>query len=186
MLRCNTSAYKRLQELLPCKCNYITHATKQRTRLYSGFSSDCTPLKCPRYQTYTIGHNTTRATLEGIHASGRAPPVPDTTATPRHCADQHRPSIIIRYIRGCRGAPCYGSMPAAAGQRLHPSIWQGSTRRGLNAFHARRLEILHRVSGQGGRSGALHPAGQSSGRSNGGRRGTIGGYRRISFRAVAR
>jgi hypothetical protein len=39
-------------------------------------------------------------------------------------------------------------------------------RRGLDASHARRLAIWHRVSGQGapGQSGTLHPAGQSSGR----------------------
>ena len=77
-------------------------------------------------------------------------------------------------------------MPAAAGQRLHLSIWQGSARRGLDASHARRLEVWHRVSGQGGHSGTLHPAEQSSSRGRGGRRGTIGGSRRISFRAFAR
>ena len=38
-------------------------------------------------------------------------------------------------------------------------------RRGLDVFHARRLAVWHRVSGQGGRSGTLHPAGQSSSRS---------------------
>ena len=32
-------------------------------------------------------------------------------------------------------------------------------RRGLDASHARRLEVWHRVSGQGWRSGTLHPAG---------------------------
>ena len=42
------------------------------------------------------------------------------------------------------------------GQRLHLSIWQGSARRGLDASHARRLEIWHRVSGQGGRAARNH------------------------------
>ena len=78
------------------QCNYTAHAPKHSTELYSDR---------PRYQTDTSGYNTTRATLEGIHAPGRAPPIPDTTATPGRCTGQHKPLIIIRYIRGCRGAP---------------------------------------------------------------------------------
>lgn len=68
----------------------------------------------------------------------------------RHTGTLYRsaqPPIIIMYIRR-------QTMPA---------------RRGLDASHARRLEVWHRVSGQGGRSGTLHPAGQSSSR------GTAGG-----------
>ena len=153
------------------------------------------PLNRLLYQNDTSGYNTTCATLDGIHAPGRAPPIPDTTATPGRCTGQHRPSIIIMYIRE-------QTMPAAAGQLLPcADHWQvlthcqqyrpgapaeGSARRGFDAFHARRLEAWHRDSGQGGRSGTLHPAGQSSNKGRGGRRGTIGGYRRISFRAFAR
>lgn len=83
------------------------------------------PFNRPRYQTNTSGYNTTCTTLERIHAPGRAQPIPDTTATPGRCTGQHRPPIIIRYIRG-------QTMPAAAGQRLH----------------------LHRVSGRGAAGGA--------------------------------
>ena len=54
----------------------------------------------PRYQTDTNGYNSTCDTLEGIHAPGRAQHIPDTTATPERCTGQHRPPIIIRYIRG--------------------------------------------------------------------------------------
>lgn len=67
-----------------------------------------------RHQTDTSGYNTTCDTLEGIHARGRAQPIPDTTATPGRCTGQHSPPIIIRYIRGCRGATCYESMPDSA------------------------------------------------------------------------
>lgn len=72
-------------------------------------------------------------------------------------------------------------MPAAAGQPLPcADRWQvlthcqqyrpgapaeGAARRDLGASHVQRLEVWHRVSGQGGRSGTLHPVGQSSGRS---------------------
>ena len=69
------------------------------------------PLSRPQYQTNTSGYNTTCATLEGIHAPGRTPQISNTTATPGRSAGQHRPLIIIRYIRG-------QTMPAAAGQRL--------------------------------------------------------------------
>ena len=146
------------------------------------------PFNRPRYQTDKSGYNTTCATLEGIHAPGRAQQIPDTTATPGRCTGQHRPHIIIRYIGG-------QTMPAAAGQLLpsadrwqvlhpaHPlmgqrlrlSIWQGSARRGLDTSHARRLAVWH------------HPPGGAAKRQErGGRRGTIGGSRRISFRAFAR
>ena len=47
------------------------------------------PFNRKRYQTDTSGYNTTCATLEGIHVPGRAPPIPDTTATPGRCTGQH-------------------------------------------------------------------------------------------------
>ena len=123
------------------------------------------PFNRPRCQTDTSGYNTTCATLERIHAPGRPQPIPDTTATPGRCAGQHRPPIIIRYIRG-------QTMPAAAGQRQHLSIWQGSARRGLDTSH-----VWHRVSSQGA------PSTRRGSPAAGARRagGTIGGFRRSSF-----
>ena len=75
-------------------------------------------------------------------------------------------------------------MPARRGQLLPcADRWQV-----LHPAHLLRGQRLHlcRVSGQGGRSGSIHPAGQSSSKGRGGRRGTIGGSRRTSFRAFAR
>ena len=72
------------------------------------------PLNRPRYQTDTSDYNAACDTLESIHAPGRAQPVPDATATPGRCTGQHRPPIIIMYIRRCRGVPCCGSMPDSA------------------------------------------------------------------------
>lgn len=66
--------------------------------------------------------------------------------------------IIIRYIR-MQGCACYGSMLDSAADR-RPCKPGG----GLYTSHARRLAVWHRVSGQAGRSSALHPAGQSSGK----------------------
>lgn len=85
-----------------------------------------------RYQTDASGYNTTCATLEGIPAPGRAPPIPDTTATPGRCTGQRRPPIIIRYIRG-------QTMPARRGLLL-PSAdrWQV-----LHPAHLLRGQRLH-------------------------------------------
>lgn len=129
------------------------------------------PLNRPRYQTDTSGYNTTCATLEGITAPGRAPTIPDTTAMPGRCTGQHRPPIIIRYIRVQQCVPCYRSMPA---------------RRGFDASHARRLAIWHRVSNAEWSAGRPPPGGAVQRQGRGGRRGTINGYRRISFQAFAR
>lgn len=97
------------------------------------------PLNLPLYQTDTIGHFTACATLEGIHAPGYAQQIPDTTATPGRCTGQHRPPIIIRYIRG-RGVPVMdpcqtvqhiadrasGGGSAVSADGLAPSIRRGS------------------------------------------------------------
>lgn len=135
------------------------------------------PLNSPRYQTDTISHCTTRDTLENIHAPGHAQPIQDTTATPGRCTDQHSPPIIIRYIRG-------QTMPAAAGSA--PTVC-GSLASATPAHLLRGQRLsLYKVSPAGQHPGTLHPVRQSSGRERSGRRGTIGGYRRISFRAIAR
>ena len=104
-----TSVYK-----VFCRVNaiYTSHATKQRTRLYSGLSRDCTRSTAHNTKTGTGGYNTACDTLEGIHAPGRVYPIPDTTATLGRCTGQHRPPIIIRYIR-------WQTMPAA-GSRCFP------------------------------------------------------------------
>lgn len=125
------------------------------------------PLNRPRYKADKSGYNVTCDTLEGIHAPGRPHPIPDTTATPGRCTDQHSPPIIIRYIRRC-------------------SISQ--------TMPARRVSILPTPGGcslaPGQRSGRAvwhpPPGGAVQRQGHGGRRGTIGGLRRISFRAVAR
>ena len=150
---------------------YTAHATKQHIRLCRGFSCDCTR---------STAHYT-KPTQAAI-----IPPVPrwrayqriqDITAAPGRCIGQHRPPIIIRYIRGRIPAPYCRSMPDSAAYRGPCKRRRVSV--STCAVSALRLEVWHRVSSQGG-------AGQSSGRRRGGRRGTIGGYRRISFRAVAR
>lgn len=55
----------------------------------------------------------------GAYHSAATPPaynqMPD--ATPGQCTAQHSRSIIIMYIKGCSGAPYYGSMPDGAAHR---------------------------------------------------------------------
>ena len=129
------------------------------------------PLNRPRYQTDKSGYNITCATLERLPTPGRPPPIPDTTATPGRCTGQHSPPIIIMYIRGCRGAPCCGSMPDGAAYRrpCQPG--------GVNSYRVRIAgkcfphavqnhprKILRPITPGGWRSGTLHPARQSSSR----------------------
>ena len=182
----NTALYKRLQRVLPCQCNYTTHATKQHTRLYSGFPCDCAR---------STAHDTspTQAAIIPPATRWRAYTHPDALSlyqTPPPRRTLHRPAqppIIIRYIRG-------QTMPAAAGQRLPcADHWQA-----LRPAHLLRGQRLHlyRVSpaacslAPGQRSGRAvwrsPPGGAVQQQGRGGRRGTIGGSRRISFRAVAR
>lgn len=135
---------------LYCPCHKTAHEALQRLflRLH--------PFNRPRYQTDTSGYNTTCDTLEGIHAPGRAQPIPDTTATPEHRAAHHSRPIIIRYIRV---RACYRSMPDSAAYR-RPCQPGGSESPPVN---------LARVSPAGSRcflrpaTGGLAP-GQRSGR----------------------
>ena len=138
---CNTAPYKRLQRVLYRPCNLYHLRRKSVYRALQGLFLRLRPLNRPRYQTDTTSHRTTRATLERIHAPGRPQLIPDTTAAPGRCTGQHRPPIIIRYIRRCRGAPL---------SWIHDrrcSISQTMpTRRRLDASHVRRLALWHRVS----------------------------------------
>lgn len=128
------------------------------------------PFNLPQYQTNKSGYNAPCDTLEGIPAPGRAPPIPDTTATPERCTGQHSPPIIIRYIRG-------QTMPATAGQLLPcADCWQVLThcqqyRPGAPVEGSASPPVQGQPGGvsmlptPGGlQSGALHPAEQSSGR----------------------
>ena len=161
----NTAPYKRLHRVLCCQCKLYHPHHKTAHRALQWLFLRFAPFNRPRYQTNKGGYNTTCDTLSRY---------PDTTATPGRCAGQHRPSIIIMYIRGCRGAPCYGSMPEGTAHR--------------RPCQRRRVSVSTCTGSavRAGRSGTLHPAGQSSSKGHGGRRGTIGGFRRISFRAFAR
>lgn len=108
------------------------------------------------------------------HTRARTPCTDTSYQTPRRTLySLAQPPIIIRYIRvqGC--AARYGSMPDSAAdcRPRQPGGVSASTCTGS----ARRLAIWHPPLG-----GAVQQQG------HGGRRGTIDGYRRISFRAVAR
>nr|DAG60772.1 MAG TPA: hypothetical protein [Caudoviricetes sp.] len=62
-------------------------------------------LNRPQYQTEKSRYNSVCATLKQTQRPDDLQRIPDTTATPRRCTGQHRPPIIIRYIRGQRCAP---------------------------------------------------------------------------------
>ena len=71
-------------------------------------------------------------------------------------------------------------MPATAGQPLPcADRWQMLHLAHLLRGQRLHLSIWHRVSGQGGRSGTLHPAGQSSDR------GAAGGAEQLAATAAS-
>lgn len=165
---CNTAPYKRLQRVLCSQCSYTAHATKQRTGLYSGFSCDFT---------HSTAHDT--RPIQTSHCT--------TCDTPGRCTGKRSRPIIIMYIRWQRCAPVMdpcqtaqhiadhaspaGSAPTVCGrwQVLHPA----------HLLRGQRLHLYRVSPAPSTRRGS--PA-----TGHGGRRGTIGGYRRISFRAFAR
>lgn len=99
---CNTDAYKCLQRVLYRPCSYTTHAAKQHTWLYRGFSGHL-PYFVPIIRRCILLCRTACATLERITAPQHLQCIPDTNATPGRCTGQHSRPIIIRYIRvqGC-------------------------------------------------------------------------------------
>ena len=159
------------------------------------------PFIRPRYQTDTIGYNTACATLERITAPGRHP---THTRYQRHagrCTVQHSRPIIIRHIRWCSIPQ---TMQARRGQLL-PCVdrWQVLTRcqpyrPGAPAEGSASPSVQGQPGGvsmfptsgglQSGTGSAWHPppGGSIQQQGRGWRRGTIGGSRRISFRAFAR
>lgn len=152
---------------------YTATEPKPFTELCSGVSADFT---------HSSAHNTAvtqaayappathwRAYRQALHLHRYQIPPPRRTLY-----KSAQPPIIIRYIRGAQ------TMPARRGLRLScVDRWQV-----LHRAHLLRGSAPPPVQGQPGglRSDTLHPAGQS----NSGRRGTIDGCRRISFRAFAR
>ena len=118
-----------------------------------------------KYQTDTSGYNTACTTLERITAPQHLQRIPDTRRLMGRCTGQHRPPIIIRYIRVRQCAPVMDpcqtaqhiadhasparSAPVACGSlssatpgapadgSASPPV-QGQPGGGLDASHARR------------------------------------------------
>ena len=148
-------------------------------RALQGHSLRLYPLNRPRYQTDKSGYNTTCATLENIHAPGRAQPIPDTTATPGRCTGQNRPSIIIMYIRARR-------VPAMDPCQTVQHIADHASPAASRCFQRPAAGDLAPGQWSGRASWHPPPGGAVQRQRRGGRRGTIDGCRRISFRAFAR
>ena len=138
------------------------------------------PFYRPQYQTDTNGYNTACTTLELINAPG-CPPA--HTRYHRHAGRytaQRRPPIIIRYIRvqghapvidPCQTVQQIADNDSPAGSRYFPRPAAGGLAPGQRSGRA----CWH-----------LPPGGAVQRQGRGGRRGTIGGSRRSSFRAFAR
>ena len=131
------------------------------------------PLNSPQYQTGTSGYNTTCDTLEGIHAPGRVQPIPDTTATPNAAQVSTAAYYNKVYKRVQRCAPVID--PYQTVQHIADHAIPAGSR-----CFPRPAACTLAPGQQSGAGGAVQQQGR------GGRRGTIGDSRRISFRAVAR
>lgn len=185
---CNASIYKRLQRLLSCPCSYTIHATKQRTGIYRCVSGNLT---------HSTAYNTRPAKAD------ITPPAP-RWSTSQRCSTSSAYQIpdaapdaiqvIIRYIRvqhtanhaspaGSAPTVC-GSLasaaPGAPAEGSAPPPVPGQPGGGLDTSHA-WLNPWRRIS----QALARHTSGIMFSSWHG-RRGTTGGYRRISFRAFAR
>lgn len=163
---CNTAKYKPLQRVLPCQCNYIAHAAKQRTGLYSGFSCDC-PRSTANDTRPTQADIMPSATRWSAHTHRDAPHRYQIPAPRRTLYRLAQPPYYNKVYKGA--ADCRLCKPGG----------------GLDTSHARRLAIWHRSAVRAHRLAPSTRRGSpAAGRSW--RRGTIGGSRRISFRAFAR
>lgn len=180
--------YKRLECPLFRPCNYTTLTTKQHAGLCRGVSCDCTCL---------TAHDT-RQTQADI-----MPPVPRWRA-------YQRPDALHRYQIPPPRRTLYRSAQAAYYNNVYIRGQTMQARRGQLLPCADRWQVLHPahlLRGQpGGVSMLSTPGGWRSGRGSAvragglahstrrdspaagaaGRRGTICGSRRISFRAIAR
>ena len=163
---CNTATQKRLQRVLCCPCSYTARATKQRTELYRGFTRDYA-----------------RSTAHDIRPTQAdiIPPAQCWSVSQRPDG-LHRYQILppLRTLHSSAQPPYYNKVYKGAPPVMDPCqtvqhIADHASPAGSQYFP--RLAACDLAPGQ---SVTLHPAGQ------GGRRGTIGGYRRISFRAFAR
>lgn len=157
-----SATHKRLQWLFCRQCNYTAKAPKPFTGRYSGISVDLP---------YSSAHNT--AATQAAYT----PPAPHRTLY-----RSAQPPYYNKVYKSAGVRPCYESMPDSAAYRrpCQPG--------GVSSCHVRiRWQVLTRC--QQYRPGAPAEGSASppvQGQPGGGRRGTIGGYRRNSFRAFAR
>lgn len=124
-----------------CRVNAKLYSPRHKTahRALQRLFMRLHPFNRPQYQTDKSGYNTTRATLEGIHAPQCLQCIPDTTATPGRLTGQHRPPIIIMYIR------VHGVRPAVDPCQTVQHIADHASPAGSRCFHA-KLKPRNRVS----------------------------------------
>lgn len=163
---CNIALYKRLHRVLLCQCNYIAHALQAFTRLYIGVSYDCTR---------STAHDTspTQAAIIPPATRWRAYTQPDALhryQIPPPRKDTVQVSTAAYYNKVYKRADHIS--PAESRYLPRPAAGRSGTGSAVNHDG---LAVWHPPPG-----GAVQQQGQ------GGRRGIIGGSRRISFRAFAR
>lgn len=153
---------------------YTTHTAKQCTWLCRRFSCH---LPCFAAVVWRVHPSTLHCLRHaGAYHSAATPPAHTRYHSRAGTLDRPaQPSYYNKVYKGAAAHPCYGSMPDYAAHR-----------RPCKPGGVSMLSTPGGLQSGTGQPGTLHPAGQSSGREHSGRRGTIDGYRRISFRAFAR
>lgn len=182
---CNTATYKRLRRVLCCQCSYTAHTTKQRTGLYSGVSCylpHSTAADARPTQTAIIPHTPRWSVSQRRDAPHRYQiPTPRRTL----CSSTQTAYYNNVYKRVQHTAD--HASPAGSAPTVCRSL--ASAAPGVPAEGSAPPPVQGQPGGlRSGTGSACRPppgrAVQQQGR--GGRRGTIDGYRRISFRAFAR
>ena len=178
----NTAPYKRLQHVLRLSMNLTANTARQRTRPCNGFSCDCTHLTAndTRPAKADMPLPAPRWSISQRRSTSSEYQIPAPRRTLYRTA---QPPYYNKVYKGAAVRRCYGSMPDCAAYRrpCQPGGVSVSTCTGS----ARRLAIWHRSAVRAHRlAPSTRRAVQQQGRCR--RRGTIGGSRRISFRAFAR
>ena len=179
---CNTAQYKRLQRVLCHPCSYTAHAEKHHTGLYSGFSCGLTHSAAhdTRPTKADITLSAPRWSVSQRRSASSAYQIPDATpdtaqvSTAAYHASPagSSPTVCGSLACAASGAPAEGSAsPPVQGQPGGVSIppTPGGLQSGTGQQSERTGSVWHPPPGGTVRQG------------RGGRRGTIGGYRRSSF-----
>lgn len=152
------------------------HKTAYRT--LQGLSLRLHPLNRLQYQISKNEYNAACATLERIAALGRPAPIPRYKTPRRTLYSSAQPPYYNKVYKGAAVRPVMDQCQTVQHSADHASP-AGSAPTVCGS-------LASAAPGEPAKGSASPPGGTAQQQERGGRRGTIGGLRRISFRAFAR